>query len=169
MTPEQAAKVKEVTALIMEARTARQEAMNFSKVGKGGLVEELKFTKMELKKERREKKEMKQRLQSAFAHSKNLKESHAGNVERHKIEREGWRKLLRKMQDRHADEVLALKEAVNTQTVTAQQRMVQVNEFGERVMKELTMLQEQLHGKEAETKDLLASGEPDSDFFLTQS
>ena len=42
MTPEQAAKVKEVTALIMEARTARQEAQNFSKVGKGGLVEELK-------------------------------------------------------------------------------------------------------------------------------
>ena len=41
-TPEQAAKVKEVTALIMEARTARQEAQNFSKVGKGGLVEELK-------------------------------------------------------------------------------------------------------------------------------
>merc|ERR1719456_851230 len=35
MSAEQAEKVKEVTALLQQAKDARQEAMNFSKVGKG--------------------------------------------------------------------------------------------------------------------------------------
>merc|ERR1719408_220732 len=62
MSAEQAAKVKEVTNLILEARQAREEALTFSKVGKGALVEQIRQYKTELKKERQSKREMKQRL-----------------------------------------------------------------------------------------------------------
>jgi hypothetical protein len=172
MTPEQAAKVKEVTALLMEARTARQEALNFSKVGKGALYEQIRQLKTTLKKERGEKKEMKQRLANAFQHSKQIKDEHVRLVAKQEQERQGWRKLIRKVQDRHRDEIGQLQQAVGSQAEQAQQRMKQVNQFGERVMKELTQLQDHLHGVKEDTMAGVLSDEeedPNSDsFFITQ-
>jgi cell division septum initiation protein DivIVA len=172
MTPEQAAKVKEVTALLMEARSARQEALSFSKVGKGALYEEIRKYKAVVRKERVEKKEMKQRLTNAFQHSKQIKDEHARLLEKQEQERQGWRALLRKVQDRHREEMAALQQAVGVQNEQAQQRMKQVNQFGERVMKELTQLQDHLHGVKEDTMAGVLSDEeedPNSDsFFITQ-
>jgi len=42
MSHEQAAKVKEVTSLLLQAKKAKQDALNFSKVGKGALFEKLR-------------------------------------------------------------------------------------------------------------------------------
>jgi hypothetical protein len=168
MTPEQAAKVKEVTALIMEARTARQEAQNFSKVGKGGLVEELKALKNQLRAERDEKRQMKERLKATFVHAKQLKADHAAAVERDEAEIAYWRKTLRKVQDRHRDEVEALQTAVGAQAQHAQLRMDQVNQFGSRVMSELSDLHENLKGTNTETKNIFLEEDAESPVFLTQ-
>lgn len=172
MSPEQAAKVKEVTALLMEARSARQEALSFSKVGKGALYEQIRQYKTQLKKERQEKKEMKQRLVNAFQHSKQIKDEHSRLVEKQEQERAGWRKLIRKVQDRHREEISTMQTAVGEQAQQAQQRMKQVNQFGERVMKELTQLQDHLHGvKEDTLTGVLSEDEDDvggDSFFITQ-
>jgi HAMP domain-containing protein len=168
MTPEQAAKVKEVTALIMEARTARQEAQNFSKVGKGGLVEELKSLKNQLRAERDEKRQMKERLKSTFEHAKQLKTDHAAAVQREEAEIAYWRKTLRKVQDRHRDEVEALQTAVGAQAQQAQLRMNQVNSFGSRVMAELSDLHENLKGTSTDTRKVFDEEEISSPVFLTQ-
>merc|ERR1719183_1629401 len=65
MSAEQAAKVKEVTNLILEARQAREEALTFSKVGKGALVEQIRQHKTELKKELGKKRSHSARLGKA--------------------------------------------------------------------------------------------------------
>merc|ERR550514_2241014 len=146
MSSEQAAKVKEVTALLMEAKAARAEALNFSKVGKGALYEQIRQHKLLLRKERQEKREMKQRLINAFEHSKKIKDQHQHLLDKVEKERLGWRRLIRKVQDRHREEIALLQVKVGSQSEAAQERMRQVNEFGERVMQELTSLQDHLQG-----------------------
>lgn len=59
---EKAQKIKEVTSLLMQAKKARQDALNFSKIGKGALFEKLRSYKNQLNKEKREKMEMRERL-----------------------------------------------------------------------------------------------------------
>lgn len=59
---EQAQKIKEVTSLLLQAKKARQDAINFSKIGKGALFEKLRTQKNMLLKERQEKREMRERL-----------------------------------------------------------------------------------------------------------
>merc|ERR1719261_98839 len=82
MTPEQAAKVQEVTVLLHQAKQARQEAMNFSKVGKGELYEKLRSYKNTLRRERQEKRKMKERLVNAFEHAKVIKEQNRRLLEK---------------------------------------------------------------------------------------
>merc|ERR1712146_849129 len=121
--------------------------------------------KLLLKKERTEKREMKQRLVNAFEHSKKIKDQHQHLLDKVEKERLGWKRLIRKVQDRHREEIAFLQVKVGSQSEAAQERMRQVNEFGERVMAELTSLQDHLHGvKEDATAGELSDDEglPDS-------
>merc|ERR1712232_338878 len=74
MTHEQAQKIKEVTSLLLQAKKARQDALNFSKIGKGALFEKLRVYRNMLQKERQEKKEMRDRLAQAFEQARFIKE-----------------------------------------------------------------------------------------------
>jgi hypothetical protein len=171
MSAEQAAKVKEVTNLILEARQAREEALTFSKVGKGALAEQIRQYKTELKKERQSKREMKQRLLHAFNQARVLKEEHAAFLEKQQEERLGRDKLLHKVRERHRAEMEQLERAVAKQTEKTQKRMEQVTSFGERVMADLNELQEQMRIVREEQYEPLTEEDDDDDqggFFITQ-
>merc|ERR1712196_270242 len=138
--------------------------------------EQIRQYKLLLKKERTEKREMKQRLVNAFEHSKKIKDQHQHLLDKVEKERLGWRRLIRKVQDRHREEIALLQVKVGSQSEAAQERMRQVIEFGERVMQELTSLQDHLHGVK---EDVLSddsprpvpaptASAPDSSFFITQ-
>merc|ERR1719421_1808235 len=84
MTPEQAEKMREIKNLLEQAKQARAEMQNFSTNSKAALYERLRSTKIQLKKEREEKREMKERLLHAFSRARDLKDHHAqmqGQVE----------------------------------------------------------------------------------------
>jgi hypothetical protein len=89
-------------------------------------------------------------------------------VEREEAETAYWRKTLRKVQDRHRDEVEALHAAVGSQAQQAQVRMDQVNSFGSRVMAELSDLHENLKGTNTNTRNIFAEEEVGSPVFVTQ-
>merc|ERR1719230_512016 len=62
MTPEQAEKMREIKSLLEQAKQARADMQNFSTNSKAALYEKLRSTKIQLKKEREEKAQMKERL-----------------------------------------------------------------------------------------------------------
>jgi len=73
----------------------------------------------------------------------------------------------------HREEIAALQTAVGSQCEQAQTRMRQVNAFGERVMQELSALQDHLHGVKEDTLAGVASDDEDEGanqdgFFITQ-
>lgn len=132
------------------------------------LSQELKSLKNQLRAERDEKRQMKERLKATFEHAKQLKTDHAAAVQREEAEIAYWRKTLRKVQDRHRDEVEALQTAVGAQAQQAQLRMNQVNSFGSRVMAELSDLHENLKGTSTDTRKVFDEEEISSPVFLTQ-
>lgn len=166
MSPEQAAKVQEVTALLQQAKLARQEAMNFSKVGKGVLYEKLRSCKNALRRERQEKREMKERLVHAFEHARIIKEQNDRMKEKVRRERDGWQQLIRDIKEKQRAEIQRLKDELGTQHGAKMDRMRQLSQFGERVMKELGALQEHLTEVRQETVDNVLPGEDDDDDLL---
>merc|ERR550537_1201172 len=105
---------------------------------------------------------MRERLKATFAHAKLLKTDHAAAVERQNRDTAQWKKMLRKVQDRHRQEVEALQSAVGAQAQQAQLRMDQVNQFGARVMAELSDLHDNLKGTNSDTRNIFVEEEIDS-------
>lgn len=172
----QAQKIKEVTSLLLQAKKARQDALNFSKIGKGALFEKLRVYKNMLQKERQEKKEMRERLVQAFEQAKFIKEKNKQLVDKRKKEREIWQQMIRQMRDKHYREFDKLKKELGEHDVQRHEKMRQLGNFGEKVMKELHNLQEHLNYVKAETienVEAAAAQSPelsrgDADFFITQ-
>merc|ERR1719487_2494227 len=139
--------------LLHQAKQARQEAMNFSKVGKGVLYEKLRTYKNMLRRERQEKREMKERLVNAFEHARIIKEQNKRLLEKQRREREGWQELIRTIKEKQRAELTKLREELGSQSASKVDRMRQLSQFGERVMRELGALQEHLHEVRQETVD----------------
>merc|ERR1719473_2481041 len=108
MSQDQAQKVKEMTMLLQQAKAARDDAANFSKVGKAALYEKLRTYKNALRKEREEKREMKERLANAFEHARVIKEENKKLAEKQRREREGWQEMIRVMKDKQRKELAKL-------------------------------------------------------------
>lgn len=146
-------KMKEVAMLLMEAKKAKQEAMDFSKVGKAALYEKLRTYKNMLYRERMEKREMRDRLKQAFMHLKHVKEQYSQRDAKRKQEREAWQAIVRKLKSEHAREILRLQEEFGENSSVKDDRTRQLGQFGERVMRELQQLQSHLDLVKKETVD----------------
>merc|ERR1719473_796232 len=153
MSQDQAQKVKEMTMLLQQAKAARDDAANFSKVGKAAMYEKVRQYKTALKKERQEKAEMKERLTNAFEHARVIKEENKKLAEKQKREREGWQEFVREMKERHKKDMDRLKGEVETHDEKRDERQKQLSHFGERVMQELSSLQQHLQEVRQETVD----------------
>lgn len=153
MSQEQAQKVREMTMLLQQAKVARDDAANFSKVGKAALYEKLRTYKNTLRKEREEKREMRERLANAFEHAKVIKEENKKLAEKQRREREGWQEMIRGMKDRHRKELAKLQGEMSSRDDKQEERQRQLSHFGERVIQELSSLQQHLQEVRQETVD----------------
>merc|ERR1712194_922901 len=133
-------------------------ALNFSKIGKGALFEKLRVYRNMLQKERQEKKEMRDRLAQAFEQARFIKEKNRQFEEKRRMEREVWQQLIRQMRDKHYREFEKLKQELGDYDVQKHERMRQLGNFGETVMKELQLLQEHLNYVKQETVDNVDAG-----------
>merc|ERR1712112_56888 len=146
-------KMKEVALLLLEAKKAKEEAMDFAKVGKPALYEKLRVYKNMLHRERLEKREMKERLKNAFDNLKHLKEQYTQRDAKRKQERETWQTIVRKLKAEHAREIQRLQEEFGQSSSVKDDRARQLGQFGERVMHELQQLQVHLDLVKKETVD----------------
>jgi len=153
MSQDQAQKVKEMTMLLQQAKAARDDAANFSKVGKAAMYEKVRMYKNALKKERDEKREMKERLTNAFEHARVIKEENKKLAEKQKREREGWQEFVREMKERHKKEMNKMQGDLSNLDEKRDERQKQLSHFGERVMQELCSLQQHLQEVRQETVD----------------
>ncbi|KAF4720060.1 hypothetical protein FOZ62_010623, partial [Perkinsus olseni] len=102
-TVEQARKMKEVTLLLMQAKQAKEEALNFTKAGKGQLYEKVRSLKAQLAREREEKLMMKQRLGKVFAQAADIRKANKEMKERMAGERAQWQRLVRRLKESHME------------------------------------------------------------------
>mmetsp|Transcript_537 Transcript_537/g.860 ORF Transcript_537/g.860 Transcript_537/m.860 type:complete len:185 (-) Transcript_537:116-670(-) len=184
MSDDQAMKLEQVTQLLMQAKQAREEAAGFTKAGAGALQDQVRSLKEVLKKERTENREMKERLSHAYEAASAIRDHHKKLTEKHTREREGWQNLVRQMKDRHEDDMETLRRQMNETSAASTDRIKQMNQFGSKVMKELSTLQSHLQEVNAETQESIGgvddvermfippvSDSPDNDangFFITQ-
>merc|ERR1719265_1155408 len=139
--------------LMSQEQAARDDAANFSKVGKAAMYEKVRQYKNALKQERQEKLEMKERLNNAFEHARVIKEENKKLAEKQKREREGWQEFVRDMKERHRKEMGKLQGDLEGQDEKRDERQKQLSNFGERVMQELSSLQQHLQEVRQETVD----------------
>lgn len=150
MTPEQAEKMKEIKALLEHAKRAREEIQNFSGASRQALYEKLRTCKLALKKEREEKREMKDRLLHAFDHARIIKEQHQQLLIQKETEDEKWQTMIRGMKERHRR---TLRKLQGDGAVEHADRQEQLSHFGEQVIEELATLQNHLQEVRKETVD----------------
>merc|ERR1719265_3056479 len=139
--------------LMSQEQAARDDAANFSKVGKAAMYEKVRMYKNALKKERQEKSEMKERLTNAFEHARVIKEENKKLAEKQKREREGWQEFVREMKERHKKEMNKMQGDLSNLDDKRDERQKQLSHFGERVMQELCSLQQHLQEVRQETVD----------------
>merc|ERR1719160_421547 len=159
MTQEQAEKMREIKALLEQAKQARADMQNFSTNSKAALYEKLRSLKIQLKKEREEKREMKERLLHAFARARDLKDHHSQMATQANEERESWKATVQTMKDRHKRELMRLQ---GEGAVMQADRAEQFSYFGEQVVEDLQQLQLHLAEVRRKTVDnILLEPEPD--------
>merc|ERR1719277_1501137 len=150
MTPEQSEKMKEIKALLEQAKKARADIQNFSDTSRTALYEKLRATKNALKREKEEKLLMKDRLMHAFDHARAIKEAHQRLTQQRQEEQEKWQSLILDMMERHRRELRRLQ---GDAAVMESDRQDQLSFFGEQVIGELTALQQHLQDVRQETVD----------------
>lgn len=159
MTQEQADKMREIKGLLEQAKQARADMQNFSTNSKAALYEKLRSAKIALKKEREEKREMKERLLHAFDRARVIKEQHAERSAQAEDERKGWEATVQMLKDRHKRELMRLQ---GEGAVMQADRQEQLSYFGEQVVEDLAQLQMHLREVRAKTVDNILI-EPDPD------
>mmetsp|Transcript_46650 Transcript_46650/g.110929 ORF Transcript_46650/g.110929 Transcript_46650/m.110929 type:complete len:269 (+) Transcript_46650:50-856(+) len=156
MTPEQIEKMKEIKALLEQAKKAKEELNNFSNVGRAAMYDKLRSTKFQLKKEREEKLQMKARLVHVFDHARQIRDQHQELVQKHQLDQEHWHEIVRNMKERHKR---TLQKLHGEGAALAADRQEQYSQFGEQVMQDLTALQQHLREVKQETVgDVLIQG-----------
>jgi len=152
MTPEQAEKMREIKALLEQAKRAREEIQHFSSNSKTTLYEKLRTCKIALKKEREEKRDMKDRLMQVFEHTREVKRQHQELTQQRTEEHERWHEVVRDMKDRHRRELRRLQ---GDGAAMEADRQDQLSHFGEQVIGELGNLQQHVRRVREETVDLV--------------
>jgi hypothetical protein len=150
MTQDQAEKMREIKTLLEQAKQARVDMQNFSANSKSALYEKLRSAKVALKKEREEKREMKERLLHAFDRARVIKEHHAQSQEQMEEERRSWQATVQSLRDRHKRELMRLQ---GEGAVMQADRQEQFSYFGEQVVQDLQQLQMHLREVRAKTVD----------------
>lgn len=162
MTPEQADRLHEIKALLEQAQRARQELQNSSGSSKAALFEKLKTTRNQLKREKDDKREMRERLVQAFHHARVIQEENRRLMELMERERQSWTDRVRDMKERHGRELRRLHgEAAAHES----DRHDLLSHFGEQVMGDLSALQAHLREVKQETVDgVVVAGQPYPDY-----
>lgn len=123
---------------------------------------------------------MRERLIQAFDQAKSIKEKNKALEEGRTKERQVWQQMIRQMRDKHYREFDKLKRELGELDVQKHERMRQLGNFGEKVMKELHNLQEHLNVVKHETienvsvdfggiqNSQIQGVEDENDFFITQ-
>lgn len=158
MTAEQAEKMRDIKALLEQAKRAREDIQHFSEASRSSLYEKLRQAKNALKREREEKAQMKERLVQAFHHARVIQDQHRRVVQQREEENRAWTDRLRDIKERHRRELRRLQ---GDAAAAESDRHDQLSAFGEQVMSELTSLQAHLREVRQETVDsvLLEEGE----------
>merc|ERR1719230_879571 len=161
MTPEQAEKMKEIKALLEQAKRAREEIQNFSGASRAALYEKLRACKNALRREKEKNAEMKERLLHAFDHAKAIREQHQRLAQQRTDEQEKWQEVVREMKQRHLRELRRLQ---GDSAAMESDRHDQLSHFGEQVIGELSALQQHLKEVRQETVDsvVLEGGDLDA-------
>lgn len=150
MTQEQKEKMKEIKALLEQAKKAREDIQSFSGASRQALYEKLRTCKAALRKEREEKQEMKDRLLHAFDHARAIKEQHRQLSQQRMAEQEKWQDVVRDMKERHRRELRRLQ---GDGAVMESDRQDELSYFGEQVVDGLLSLQQHLSSLRRETVD----------------
>jgi len=164
MTQEQADKMREIKALLEQAKMARADMQNFSTNSKAALYEKLRSAKIMLKKEKQEKLEMKERLLHAFDRARVLKEQYAQAQEQTENERKSWQATVQSLRDRHKRELMRLQ---GEGAVMQADRQEQFSYFGEQVVEDLQQMQMYLREVRTKTVDNIMieqDPEPEEDY-----
>jgi chromosome segregation ATPase len=126
-------KMREIKALLEQAKRAREEIQNFSGASRQSLYEQLRSCKAALKKEKEEKLEMKDRLLHAFDHARAIKDQLRQVSQQRQAENERWQDTIRDLKERHRRELRRLgegaameNEQVHEDLFTSQQNVWQV-------------------------------------------
>lgn len=167
MSPEQAEKMRDIKGLLEQAKKAREDIQKFSEVSRQTLYEKLRACKNALRREREEKREMKERLMHAFDHARSIREQHRQLTQKRADEQEYWQDMVRDMKERHRRE---LKRLQGDTAAMESDRHDQLSHFGEQVIGELTALQQHLHEVRQETvTSVILEGEDLEDPALATS
>lgn len=150
MTVEQADKMREIRTMLEQAGQARRDMQNFSTNSKAALYEKLRSAKIALRKEREEKREMRERLLHAFDRGRVIKEHHAQVQAQQQDEREGWQATVNNLRERHKRELMRLQ---GEGAVMQADRQEQLSYFGEQAVEDLAQLQQHLKELRAKTVD----------------
>merc|ERR1719174_3249805 len=142
--------MREIKTLLEQAKQARVDMQNFSANSKSALYEKLRSAKVALKKEREEKREMKERLLHAFDRARVIKEHHAQSQEQMEEERRSWQATVQSLRDRHKRELMRLQ---GEGAVMQADRQEQLSYFGEQAVTDLAQLQLYLREVRAKTVD----------------
>jgi len=148
MTQEQVEKMREIKALLEQGKKAREDIQRFSDTSRQSLYEKLRACKSALKREREEKREMRDRLALAFDQARAIREEHRNLVHQRDIEHQRWQDTIREMRDRHRRELRRLQ---GDGAVVQADQQDKLSHFGEHVIGELTALQQHLHEVREET------------------
>merc|ERR1719162_2299828 len=153
--------MKEIRALLDQAKKAREEIQSFSNASRQSMYEKLRDTKAALRRERQEKQEMKDRLLHAFDHARSIKDQHRTLAHQRMGEQERWQDLVRDMKERHRRELRRLQ---GDGAVMEADRQDQLSFFGEQVIDGLNSLQQHLGNLRQETVDsVILEGSPGVD------
>jgi len=167
MTQEQADKMREIKGLLEQAKQARADMQNFSTNSKAALYEKLRSAKIALKKEREEKREMRERLLHAFDRARIIKEHHTQMTEQAEDERKGWQATVENLRSRHKRELMRLQ---GEGAVMQADRQEQLSYFGEQVVEDLAQLQMHLREVRAKTVDnILIEADPDPEEMMAMA
>jgi len=157
MTPEQAEKMRDIKALLEQAKKAREDIQKFSEVSRQSLYEKLRACKNALRREREEKRDMKERLMHAFDHARSIREQHRILLQQRADEQGHFQDTVRDMKERHRRE---LKRLQGDPAAMESDRHDKLSHFGEQVIGELTALQQHLHEVRQETvNNVILEGE----------
>mmetsp|Transcript_52318 Transcript_52318/g.167771 ORF Transcript_52318/g.167771 Transcript_52318/m.167771 type:complete len:310 (-) Transcript_52318:111-1040(-) len=166
MTPEQAEKMREIKGLLEQAKKAREDIQKFSDTSRATLYDKLRACKNALRREREEKREMKERLMHAFDCARSIREQHRQLAQQRLEEQEQWQQQVSEMKERHRRELRRLQGDGAAMEADRQDKL---SHFGEQVIGELSALQQHIHEVQQETVsniilegDDLGDAQPDS-------